>query len=74
MPRPRPPEFPDKERIVTVSVRYPESVLVSLRARAKAEERALNTVIVRAARDYLATPLTGLAQAEPVSKRKAGGK
>lgn len=53
MPRPRPPEVPEGEKIVTISVRYPESVLAALRAQAKAEERALNTVIVRAARDYL---------------------
>lgn len=53
MPRPRPPEMPTGERIVTISVRYPESVLLALRGQAKTEERALNTVIVRAARDYL---------------------
>ena len=45
--------MPADDQVKTISVRYPESILIALRARAKEEERALNTVMIRAARDYL---------------------
>jgi hypothetical protein len=53
MPRPRPPELGATEKVVTISVRFPESVMDGLRDVAKEEERTLNTVIVRAARRYI---------------------
>jgi hypothetical protein len=52
MPRPKAPEMLDDE-IVTMSVRFPKRVLDSMRRQAIAEERGLNTTIIRALRAYL---------------------
>lgn len=54
MPRPRPPEVPRDAKMVTISVRFPEALLGQLRTRAKLEERAFNTVVIRATRAYVA--------------------
>lgn len=40
--------------MVTISVRFPEALLGQLRTRAKLEERAFNTVVIRATRAYVA--------------------
>jgi hypothetical protein len=56
---PFPGSFHRHESIVTISVRFPETVLERLRTAAKLEERALNTVIVRSARAYLAGVVDG---------------
>lgn len=41
------------DETVTMSVRFPKRVLEATRDQARVEERALNTTIIRALREYL---------------------
>lgn len=65
MPRARPPETQDK-KIEALTVRFPDDVLQAMRDCAAQEERALNTVIVRACREY--------AEIDPRPDSKKGGR
>lgn len=56
----RPRKSPDDIVPTTaLTVRFPNEVLDKLRAAAEAEDRALNTVIVRAAKVAVGLPLGG---------------
>lgn len=62
---------PETGPTTALTVRFPDDVLEKLREAAEAEDRALNTVIVRAAKMAMGMPLAG-DPAKRTTGRKAG--